>query len=64
MTEEQKNKIDAMSYEQLLSQWRYAPIGDPMFKGECGTYYKDVMDKKKQEIGDGAAVNISKKISC
>jgi len=39
-TEELKQEIDGMSYESLLSKWRFAPIGDPMFVEEVGNYYK------------------------
>ncbi len=33
-----KDIIDNMSYEQLLSRWRNAPVGDPIFQGEVGEY--------------------------
>jgi len=38
MTDEMKARIDEMSYVQLLTKWRHAPIGDPMFQGETGDY--------------------------
>ena len=62
MTKEQKNWIDNASYEQLLSKWRFAPIGDTMFQGDTGDYYSKVMAKKKKEVGDGAHVAASKKL--
>lgn len=62
MTQEQKDWIDNASYEQLLSKWRYAPVGDPMFQEETGDYYADVMKKKKEEIGHEAHVAASKRI--
>lgn len=49
MTESQKKWIDNASYEQLLSRWRFAPIGDPMFRGDAGDYYKSVMKAKREE---------------
>lgn len=57
-----KNQIDSMTYEEMLSKWRFAPIGDPMFQGETGDYYKKVMKKKKDQLLDGEHVSISKKI--
>ena len=31
-----KRHIDNLTYGQLLSRWRFAPIGDPWFQGETG----------------------------
>jgi hypothetical protein len=45
LTEETKLMIDGMSYEQLLSRWRFGQIGDPIFTGEVGAYYSDRMAK-------------------
>ena len=39
LTEENKKHIDSLVYEQLLSRWRFAPIGDPWFQGETGDYW-------------------------
>ena len=61
-TEEAKQKIDSMSYEALLSRWRFAPVGDPMFVGEVGDYYSKVMSEKRQAVGPSAAVAASKTI--
>lgn len=38
LTPELKAKIDAMPYAELLRLNRFAPIGDPMFAGDSGTY--------------------------
>ena len=43
LTPERKAIIDNYSYEQLLSRWRFAPIGDPWFQGETGDYCGDRM---------------------
>ena len=51
-----------MSYEQLLSQWRNAPIGSQMFQGESGAYFAERMKVKRNEEGDDAAVAASKSI--
>jgi len=39
LTDELKMYIDAMSYEQLLYKWRFAPVGDPIFQDESGEYF-------------------------
>ena len=39
LTPELKARIDAMSYEALLAQWRHAPIGTGLFQGESGEYF-------------------------
>jgi len=57
-----KRIIDSMDYEDLLRKWRFASSGDPFFQGEVGKYYREVMFKKKEEIGDSAAVRASKNI--
>ena len=41
-----KAKIDAMSQEELCKKWRFAPIGDPMFQGEEGEYFKKRLEEK------------------
>jgi len=50
MNEKIKNWIDNASYHELLSRWRFAPIGDPLFQGETGKYYSKVMFEKKQTV--------------
>lgn len=63
MTEEQmKQWIDNASYEQLLSKWRTAQIGDTFFKGDIGDYYVIIMKKKREEVGDAEHVRASKSI--
>ena len=52
-----KAKIDAMSQEELCKKWRFAPIGDPMFQGEEGEYFK----KRLKEMG-GMTPEISKRL--
>ena len=60
--DEMKNWIDNATYEQLLSRWRFGPVGDPMFQGEMGKYYEEVMSQKRKEVGDEAHVRASKSI--
>lgn len=62
MTPEQKTWIDNESFEGLLRRWRNAPVGDRMFQGDTGDYYRDVMAKRRAEVGPGAAVAASKAI--
>ena len=50
LTEENKAKIDAKSYESLLSHWRFAAVGDPWFEGETGKYWGERM-KELREAG-------------
>jgi len=60
--DEMKQWIDNTSYEQLLSRWRFAPVGDLMFQGEIGDYYAEVMNKKREEVGNEEHVRASKSI--
>ena len=62
MDEKQKEWIDNTNYTQLLSRWRFAAIGDPIFKGETGKYYARVMGEKRNELRFGEAVAASKSI--
>ena len=62
LTKENKKYIDSLSYEQLLTQWRFAPSGDSWFQGETGDYWSIVMEKKKKELKGYQAVAISKSI--
>ena len=43
MNERIKNWIDNASYHELLSHWRFAPIGDSMLQGEAGDYYSNYL---------------------
>jgi hypothetical protein len=61
-SEEMKKQIDNMTYEKLLSCWRYAPTGSPYFRGEVGEYYKEVMKKKRAGVGILAHIAASKRI--
>ena len=61
MTKEQKEWIDNASYTELLTKWRFAPSGDPMFI-EAGKYFSEVMKFKRNEIGHDAHTTISKAI--
>ena len=61
LTEENKKHIDGMSYEGLLSQWRFAPVGNPWFRGETGKYWGKRMAELKAK-DPGMAVAASKNL--
>lgn len=51
MTPERKKHIDSLSYETLLSKWRFAPVGEPWFQGETGVYWGQRMGELRSEAG-------------
>tara|TARA_Y100001973_G_C5188828_1_gene329587 strand:+ start:1846 stop:2043 length:198 start_codon:yes stop_codon:yes gene_type:complete len=59
----EKEYIDSLSYEQLLSAVRFAPIGDPLFQGEKGEYWLKRMNQlRSKPDGEEMHVNASKSI--
>jgi len=63
LTPENKAYIDNMDYESLLSQWRYAPIGDRWFQGETGTYWgKRMTELRSKPGGTSEHVRASKSV--
>lgn len=60
LTEENKKYIDSLSYEALLSHWRFAPIGDAWFQGATGDYWGKRMNELRSNGADHVAA--SKKI--
>lgn len=52
LTAERKAHIDSLSYEQLLSHWRFAPVGDRWFQGETGTYWGERMAELRKQGAD------------
>lgn len=61
LTPERKAIIDAKSYEDLLSGWRFAPVGSPWFQDETGQYWADRM-KRLQIVDPDGAVAASKAV--
>ena len=57
MTPTLKAEIDAKSHYDLLSRWRFAQSGDPMFQGESGKYWGKRMAEKKAEDPGQAVAN-------
>ena len=45
-----------------LRRWRFAPVGDPLFQGGTGDYYREVMARKRAALAPGEAARISKEI--
>lgn len=54
-----KKRIDSMSYEQMLTEWRFSPPGHPYFTGKVGEYFGKVMKEKKEKVDH---VQISKDV--
>jgi hypothetical protein len=50
LTQENKAHIDAKSYEELLSHWRFAEAGDQWFQGETGFYWKIRMTELRDTV--------------
>lgn len=57
LTPEHKAYIDSLSYEALLSRWRFSPCGDPWFQDETGAYWGKRMAEMRSldEVGAVAA---------
>lgn len=62
MDAETKKRIDEMDYESMLRLWRNAPAGHPMFHGETGQYFSEVMKAKSEQVGPAERARASKAI--
>ena len=62
MTKGTKEKILNMSYQAMLSLWRFSPIGHPYFQGEIGEYFSKIMKEKDALLDKGEHAKISKAI--
>lgn len=58
ISEEDKEKIDSMTHEELAHLWRFGKSDNKLFHGSAGTYMKDRLFK---HFG-GLNTNLSKKI--
>jgi hypothetical protein len=55
MTDELKDRIDKMSYHDMLVKWRFAPVGDPMFTSAATAhYFRKIMTEKRHADPAGA----------
>ena len=61
LTPENKAHIDALSYEQLLSRWRFNTVGDLWFQDETGQYWGERMEALRN-ADPGGAVAASKSV--
>lgn len=62
MTPEQKEWIDAATYEELRGKWRFTKIGESdYFKGKCFDYYKKAMIEKRAAIAEEIRKKVSEK---
>jgi hypothetical protein len=52
LTPENKAYIDKLSYQSLLSSWRFAPVGDKWFQGETGDYWSKRMRELREQGAD------------
>jgi hypothetical protein len=52
--------IDGASYQQLLSKWRFEPVGSPWFRDEIGDYYTAAMKRKREATPQAEQVAASK----
>ena len=57
LTDELKERINALTYTDLLRQWRFGTIGDPMFQDESGKYFSVRMKELRNRPG-GQAVHV------
>jgi len=55
LTQDNKDYIDSLNYEQLLGCWRFAPVGDPWFQGESGEYWMERMNMLRGKCDHVAA---------
>lgn len=63
LTEENKNYIDSLSYEDLLARWRFASFGDPWFQDDTGTYWSErLKELRSQPAGEERHVSASKSV--
>ena len=52
LTQENKDHIDSLSYEELLSRWRFSPAGYPWFQGDTGDYWSKRMKELREKGAD------------
>lgn len=66
MSKVQRNRmiaiIDKMGYEEMLGLWRFGDSGNELFQGNIGVYFSAQMKRKRDSLGRGESVAISKRI--
>lgn len=61
LTPDNKEYIDSLSLEELLSKWRFSETGNPWFQGETGDYWSRALSAKRDE-NPQSFTGLSKKI--
>lgn len=62
MNQKWRDKIDNLTYDQLLWKWRNSPSGDPDFQGEKGEYITERMKALRHIMTPTELSNASKKV--
>lgn len=62
MNPTKKSRIDALTYEELLHDHRFAPVGDPRYQGEEGEYRMNRLRELRSELSKGEHARASKAI--
>ena len=57
-----KAEIDAMTFEDMLRKVRFAPLSDPLFRGEVSRYFHQQMRAKRHETPPKERAAISDRI--
>jgi len=60
--QEMRAWIDNASYEELLRKNRFAPSGDPIFRGSVGAYFIFIMGVRRAQVGNEEHVRASKAV--
>jgi len=50
--------IDGASYGELLSRWRFEPVGSPWFAGEVGDHFTVAMSRKRKDTPHDDQVSV------
>lgn len=62
MTDEEKKRMDSMSYREMFRIWRFSPVGNSLLQGESGRYFEKVMTSKRADVGPAEHTRISKEL--
>ena len=62
LSQEEKNRINSLSYETLFRLVRFAPVGDARFQGELGEYTFGRFNKMREIVGPAEHTATSKRI--
>jgi len=60
--QDMKDWIDNAGYEELLSKWRFEPVGSPWCHGEVGKHLARVLREQRKKVGDAVHAATSKRI--